>query len=351
MQDKLHIKSMVFGIAILCIGASAVSAFNVEKPISQPLSTRGWLYVGGSGPSNYTTIQEAIDNSTNGDTIFVYNNTYNENIDTKLKKINLIGEDRDITIIDGQTSTPTVKIGTSDVSISGFTILGTSPEAVVQVVSLGENIVISDNIIKDGGYGVDLLPTTTKNDITGNLIQNNVYIGIRLVTSTYNTIDFNTIENNGDAGIDLSLGSTYNSILNNTIIDNGDAGIFIQGIASTDNTIKGNILNENNIGVRLNAAGSNTIERNNIEGNTMEGVLIQSSTDNSVEQNNFIDNGRQATFKLSSRITWDANYWNNWIGVKLQAPIFKNFPKVILGGFRINFDRNPQTDPYNISAF
>jgi len=30
------------------------------------------LYVGGSGPNNYTKIQDAIDNASNGDTVFVY---------------------------------------------------------------------------------------------------------------------------------------------------------------------------------------------------------------------------------------------------------------------------------------
>jgi hypothetical protein len=66
--------------------------------------------------------------------------------------------------------------------------------------------------------------------------------------------------------------------------------------------------------------------------------------------NNFIDNKRQATFKISSRNVWDANYWSNWIGVKLSAPIFQKFPKVILGGVRMNFDKNPALVPYNITG-
>jgi len=36
------------------------------------------LYVGGSGPGNYTKIQDAIDDASYGDTVFVYNGTYSD---------------------------------------------------------------------------------------------------------------------------------------------------------------------------------------------------------------------------------------------------------------------------------
>ena len=46
------------------------------------LENRGFygniLYVGGSGPGNYTKIQDALDNATEGDTVYVYSNTYYE---------------------------------------------------------------------------------------------------------------------------------------------------------------------------------------------------------------------------------------------------------------------------------
>ncbi len=57
------------------------------------------LYVGGSGPDNYTSIQDAINNASNGDTIFVYSGRYYEDIYI-WKNINLIGEDRNTTIIE-----------------------------------------------------------------------------------------------------------------------------------------------------------------------------------------------------------------------------------------------------------
>jgi parallel beta-helix repeat protein len=352
MKNELLARSFVFGIVVLFFGASVTSAYNVEPSLSaQPMNRGNILYVGGSGPGNYTTIQEAINNATNGDTIFVYNNTYNENIDTKLKKISLIGEERDITIIKGQTTAPVVRIGSSDVTIAGFTVIGTSTEVVIQVVSLSDNVFIFNNVIKDGGYGISLLPPTSKVTITDNTIINHTFIGIQLQTSSYDVISGNRIENNGGQGIELSLSSNHNSILNNSIINNAKEAILVGGITSTENTIAGNNISNNQIGIRFTSAGSNTIKDNNIQESSMEGVLLQSSNENAIEKNNFIQNKRQAAFKLSSRNSWDANYWSNWIGFKLTQPLFQKFPKVIGGLLRLNFDWHPAKLPYNISTF
>jgi len=352
MKNQLLGNSFIFGIVVLFFGASATSAFNVEQSLSsQPMNRGNTLYVGGSGSGNYTTIQEAINNATNGDTVFVYNKTYNENVDTKLKKIILIGEDRDTTIITGPATNPVVRIGTSDTTLSGFTLIGTSTGTIIQVASLSENVFITNNLIKNGANGIMLSPTTSKATITDNTIVDNAFVGIQLQTSSYNVIRDNRIENNEAQGIDLSFGSNHNSILNNSLIDNGEEAILISGITSTENTISGNNISSNKIGVRFSSAGSNKIQSNNIQGSVMEGILLQSSKENSIEKNNFIDNKRQAAFKFSSRNSWDANYWSNWIGFKLTRPLFQKFPKAIGGLLLINLDRHPAKIPYNISTF
>ena len=351
MKSKLAIKSIIVGIILLCSGISVISAETSPSIMSpQPLNRATILYVGGSGPGNYTTIQEAINNATNGDTVYVYNGTYTENVDTKLKKITLMGEDRDTTIITGSAANPVVKIGTSDTTLTSFTLIGTPTGIIVQVVTLSQNIYITNNLIKDGANGIELALTSSKVTITDNTIINNAYVGIQLQSSSYDIIQNNTIENNGAQGIDISVNSNHNSILNNSLKNNGEEAILISGLSSTDNTIAGNDISGNKIGVRFSSAGSNKIQSNNIEGSSMEGVLLQTSKENTIEKNNFIDNTRQATFKLSSRNTWESNYWSNWIGFKLSSPIFQNFPKVIIGGLRINFDKSPAKVPYNITT-
>ena len=59
---------MVVGIILLFVGTSIIpsTAQNLEKT-SSATSRSNWLYVGGSGPGNYTRIQDAIDASNDGD--------------------------------------------------------------------------------------------------------------------------------------------------------------------------------------------------------------------------------------------------------------------------------------------
>jgi parallel beta-helix repeat protein len=335
---------------LVFIGASVVSGLKTNVANNnQPMDRGNWLYVGGSGPGNYTLIQKAIDNSTNGDTIYVYNKTYNENLDTKLKKITLMGENRDITIIQGQGTNPTVKIGTSEVTITGFTLIGVTPEPVIEVATASNTILINHNLIQTGGYGVKLDLSTNKITITNNVITDQVYSGIQGQTTSYDVISGNLIEKSGGQGIDLTLISNHNSILNNTIVNNAKEGIFLEGSGSTTNTISGNNISGNEVGIRFTGAGTNTVKNNNIQGSTMEGLLMKSSSDNVIQMNNFIGNKRQASFQFSGRDTWDANYWSNWIGFKLSQPLFQKFPKAIFGVMRIYLDMHPAKLPYNIT--
>jgi len=87
-------------VILMFVSASVVVvSYNVEK--SSALSFDGnTLYVGGSGLNNYTRIQDAIDNASDWDTVFVYNGSYYENVLVD-KSISLIGEDRNLTFIDG----------------------------------------------------------------------------------------------------------------------------------------------------------------------------------------------------------------------------------------------------------
>jgi len=93
-------KCLSVGIILLFVGTCIVPAIaqDTEKPL--PSSRGNWLYVGGSGPGNYTRIQDAINASSDVDFIFVYNGTYYENVWIN-KVIMLIGQNKYGTIIDG----------------------------------------------------------------------------------------------------------------------------------------------------------------------------------------------------------------------------------------------------------
>ena len=74
----------------------------------------------GSGQT-YTKIQDAIDNATNGDTIRVWDGSYNEGININ-KQLSILGNGTTKSIINGSGHYNTVQISANWVNISGFTI-------------------------------------------------------------------------------------------------------------------------------------------------------------------------------------------------------------------------------------
>jgi pectin methylesterase-like acyl-CoA thioesterase len=125
MRNDILRKGLVFGILLLFVTVSIVLALNAN-PSSNSTSAKlgNWLYVGGSGPGNYTTIQSAIDTASPNDTVFVYDDSspYFEHVNIT-ESIHLIGENRDTTIIDGNDSGNVLIVYFANwIDISGFTI-------------------------------------------------------------------------------------------------------------------------------------------------------------------------------------------------------------------------------------
>jgi parallel beta-helix repeat protein len=172
MKKELLIKTLALSIVILFVGAGVVSAFNANLANeSKPINLDNWLYVGGSGPENYTRIQDAIDNASNGDVVFVYNESspYSEIIWINIS-ISLLGENRDSTIIKGKEDADIITINKDAVTVKGFTIQGIDKNSSgFGIGILTNNIVISDNIFKDtsmGIYAISDYSTFTQNEFS-----------------------------------------------------------------------------------------------------------------------------------------------------------------------------------------
>ena len=73
-------KILAILIWIIFFGPSIVSGLNNQIKEIKKDDRGNTYYVGGSGSGNYSKIQDAINNASDGDTIFVYNGTYNEHI-------------------------------------------------------------------------------------------------------------------------------------------------------------------------------------------------------------------------------------------------------------------------------
>jgi len=160
------------------------------------------------------TIQEGINNATTGDTVFVYNGTYHENV-TISKIINLIGENKSSTIIDGTGYEIVVTITSNNVNLSNLTVQNGNNYG-IKINSFDYNSIFNC-IIDNNLNGIYLLNSNWIN-ISQNLINNTDNIAINLVQTENCSIFDNNIKNN-HCGISFTLGSS-NMIYHNNFINN-----------------------------------------------------------------------------------------------------------------------------------
>jgi parallel beta-helix repeat protein len=264
-------------------------AFNIQPAEAESTT---WI-VDDDGPADFSSIQQAINSPDvkDGDTIFVYNGTYYENVVIS-KALSLVGENPINTIIDGDKTGTVVYITADNVSISGFTIRNSGSGDVPRLFS-----------------GIYLEKNFRHSIIEDNIISYN-YWGVFLFESSGNTVSENTIRNN-QHGIYLSWSS------NNTIIGN-------------------NITNNSGYGIHLYSSGDNYLRNNNMTGNGsnfgVSGILLSYFTndiDNSnmvngkpiyywVNQHNKqvpVDAGYVAVVNCTNITVKDVNFANNWHGV------------------------------------
>jgi parallel beta-helix repeat protein len=236
------------------------------------------FYVGGSGPNNYTSIQNAINDAKDGDTVFVYNDSspYYENIIIE-KSIQLIGENKHSTIISGSyldRFVDTINISADNVNIHGFSI-SDNPGYYYQAAILitGEYASISSCIIYNNNWiGISLIDSHYSQIIDCELYDN--LMAIHLVDSNNNVIRDCYCHDNAD-DILLFSNSHNNQIINCTSINNSYSGIHIQH--SSGNEIINCTIQNGYEGIGL-AYAPDTKMQGNILINNYENFGIGSST-------------------------------------------------------------------------
>ncbi len=151
-------RSVILGVSILTlilvlsIILGVMGNAKVETKEVNLEKNPGTIYVG-SGPGNDSiTIQGGINLASDGDTVFVWSGTYYEYENVVIgKTINLIGEDRNTTIIDGGGGGDVVYISADWVNMSGFNMR--YGEIGVHLYS-SSNSTVTDCAACGGSYGV-----------------------------------------------------------------------------------------------------------------------------------------------------------------------------------------------------
>jgi len=290
-------KTTIGIIIIICfLVVASIFIYYLFSDPNFPIDKKNYFVsIGGKG--DYISIQEAIDSASNYDTIIVSNGTYYENI-IITKPLELIGEDKNSTIINGNGSGIVVNISADYVKISGFAIKnggslsGVKPDSGIEIGS-SYNTIYDCYISSNKNYGLYFYanPNATNNTIKYNIFSNNKY-GIFAYYAKTNNISSNIFTNNSDYGIYF-------------------------GSRSNDNLISDNNFTVNNYAIRIKTSEKNTVINNLIMNNRYGIYFCCGAVNNIVYNNVFINNTIwNADDNLGN--TWDngtiGNYWDDYNG-------------------------------------
>jgi len=285
--------------------------------------------------ADFTSIQEAINAASDGDTIYVYNGTYYENVVVN-KTVSLVGENKATTIIDGWgTGGTLVNVTASKVTFSGFTIqhsgLWYNDWGIILFHSNGSHII--ENIVTNNFNGICLW-SSYDNNITDNVITNNYYFGVYLANSGYNNLSGNIISNNTHGASFAVSGS--NILRKNHMLDNpynfGVNGInlsdFIQDI-DTSNTVEGKpiyyLINRHDEQIPADAGyvalvnSTNMTVRNLALTNNDNGVLFANTNSSIIENVTVTSNyGGIELWKSNGNTVRNSTASNNQWGIRME---------------------------------
>jgi hypothetical protein len=199
------------------------------------------------------SIQEAINNASDGDIVFVYSGTYYENI-TISKAIELKGVNRLNTIIDGLGAARVISIDNIDnVNISSLTIkngdrglyIYRSDNVRLETIAISEcekwgvytdscnDLVISDSIFTGLGTGNGIEAYGAKDlEIIGNQFRHFTN-GSKIIFGDGMDIQYNMFYNNSNSGL-MVLGSSV--IIESTTIELSDYGVYFKDHFSSVST-------------------------------------------------------------------------------------------------------------------
>lgn len=260
-------------------------------------------------PTDYQTIQQAINEATACTTILVSNGTYFEHL-TINKTITLIGESKSTTIIDANNSNTALLITANSVSIKRFTVRNAASYAIhFNHSSFNE---ICNNVIKNNGYGI-CLNNSIRNNITSNSILENTQDGIQLVGTT--TMANNTVKLNGRCGIHLHL--SYANISENKIESN-KYGVLISysgGNILRKNSLLNNTQNFSVDGEQLSHYIQKIDDSNKI--NTKIICYLINQKDIAVNPDNFPNMGYLGIINSTNIHIANLNFTNNGEGILL----------------------------------
>jgi nitrous oxidase accessory protein len=341
----------------------------------------------------YSSIQKAIEQAVNGDTIMVFNGVYYEKNLLVNKPVMLMGID--YPVLDGEHRYEVVSVKSSGVIIKGFTIINSGISSMEDFAGIKiyscHDVQIKNNILKDNFFGIysqfginciienNRISASAKeeqqsgngihcwksdsmriigNTITGhrdgiyfefvthsiiwrNVSEKNMRYGLHFMFSSNDAYITNIFKNNG-AGVSVMFSHGV-KMFHNYFEENwgdGSYGLLLKEIS--DSYIENNRFVKNTTGIFM--EGASRIEmNNNILQQNGWGMKIQASCmDITVTANNFIGN----TFDIATNgtlvlNTFNGNYWDKYEGYDINKDKVGDIPYRPVSMYSMIVEKNP----------
>ena len=275
----------------------------------------GWWRDDGLLNASGAPIQAAVNSATAGETIFVWNGSYTENVYIT-KQITLRGEDADeVTVTAASSSNHIFEVTADYVNISGFTATGATGTGKAGIYLRNrKHCNISENSCSNNYWGICLYDSSNDNTLLGNNVSLNSHYGIRILESSNNTLLGNTVHSNSDYGIHLSY-SSDNTLLDNTVHSN-DGGIYLRSLSNYNTLTSNDVSSNDEYGINLCGSCNNTVVDNTVSNNRFGIVMYTSCNNNMLKRNSCSNNTYNGIGLLGLNNTCvDNNCSNNGCGI------------------------------------
>lgn len=354
------------------------------------------LVVSANGP--YTTIQAALDQAVDGDTIEVRGGQYTAPLVVE-KSVSLIGIDTPV--IDGGGAGTVVTLAAPDILFSGFSVRGSGsdPDRDHAGITVKANhVVVQGNTISDVLFGVFVSQSddviVRGNNITSKaefdlgrkgdavrlwysqraiiednevhhardlvlwygeavIVRNNIIrdgrYGVHLMYCNNSLIEGNQLLDNS-VGI-YTMYSSDVTLRQNLLRGHRGASGYAFGFKDADNVeVTGNVVVDNHVGAFLDGtpfspSGWGRYSENIFAFNEIGVVLLPAVTRNSFESNTFWENNEQVAVQGGGAVgnnIWSGNYWSDYDGFDVDGDGFGDTPYSAERFFESLTDREPR---------
>jgi len=165
-MNKLNGIILTLGLWLVLCGTATATQLYVNKS--------GWWRDGGVFNASGTPIQAAVDAAREGDSIYVWNGSYTENVDVCTAHLTLEGEGADVVSVTAAWAYDNVFEVTTDwVNISGFAVRGATTRYTGIFLYNADHCNISGNNVSGNSRGIRM-HSSSKNTLWDNTISGNM---------------------------------------------------------------------------------------------------------------------------------------------------------------------------------